>query len=233
MGTRLLLVCLAALLTAGEALGADGYRAALDDVLRYYERFDDHERMAAILLTEVTTRPHRTAELLERATRSKLLHAHLETKRLLKVVIDNGLSDPLDVVIAQQRSFSVPGLHHRVIELPPSPQTFIFACPAQNFIDELSIPLISPPTTRDHLIINVGKRNSYVLTGYDVQADVRIPDDGTIGWPRRLEKPAYFWFALDELFPPLPSRVSMRARPLRSRPPRFVTVLRIRPPGIH
>lgn len=233
LGCRTLCLSLVLILLLSPSLWAKKkkYMDHLNDILSYYEYFGDYQKMANILTEEIVTRPFRTKELLHRATKDPQVYSYLISRKKMKVVIDNCFRGPLDVVIGQQHSFKIPLLSHKIVHLPPKRHNFIFSCSAESYLGELSIPFISPPDDKDHIIINVGRRNTYRIIGYDVLLGVRKVPEVSRGYPITLNKPEYFWLRLDDLFPPLPSRNTFRRRAIREKPSRFVTLYRIRPRG--
>ncbi len=233
--SELLIICLFLLSTSivQAAPKRKKYMDHLNDVLNYYEYFKDYEKMAEILKDEITTKPFRTKELLLRATKDPLVYSFLKTRRKMKVVLDNCFRAPLEVVIGQQHSFEIPMLSHKIIHLPPEKHNFIFSCREESFLGELSIPIISPPAEKDHLVINIGRRNNYKIIGYDVVLSQRVLPEKSRGYPIVMKKPEYFWLRLDDLFPSVPNRNLFRRRAIREKPNRFVTLYRLRPRGTY
>ena len=225
------LLLLLLLTSPSTAAAKKKYGDHLNDILNYYQYFGDYQKMAKILTDEIITRPFRTKELLHRATKDPQVYSYLKSRKKMKVVIDNCFRGPLEVVIGQQHSFEIPLLTHKIVHLPPEKQSFIFSCRAESYLGELTIPLISPLSEKDHIIINVGKRNDYRVVGYDVLLSVRKVPEVSRGYPIILSKPEYFWLRLDDLFPSLPNRNVYRRRAIREKPNRFVTLYRIRPRG--
>lgn len=214
---------------------AEGKTALLNDLdreLSHYERLSDYEKMSKILMRELRSYPRATAEILKKVEGNQYLYSYFKSERKLKVIIDNGFQSRLDVLIGDRHSFSIPLLSHECILLAPEEKDFIFSCPEEGFLRELSIPVISPPSERDHLIINVGRINDYRILLHERSLGQRKVPSIVEAWPFNLSKPEYFYLPLDELFPKLPKRIHCKRNP-RARNANIIALYRIRPEGIH
>jgi len=145
--------------------------------------------------------PAHTTEILDLLLEFPMVRAYLRDKRQLPLVIDNSLPQQISVHKDNDTFIHVRAFGHAVIACSPADVTVRVHCPHLNWRKSYELKLISPRDKRDHIVLNVGKRNSYFISGYDVDSARRHVGHSTNGWPTRLTRPEMFWFRGDEIFP--------------------------------
>lgn len=202
-----LLLALTLLLGAAPASSVDAFRAALEDIVARHAVHDDDATAARILAEQLSLHPDRTETILAVAVASPRLFSYLHGTKPLEVIFDNGLPDAVEVRVDEDRRIRIPGQAHRSLLLSPGRHAVVMVSDDARFLAETGLITISPPTVRDRLLVNVGRWNSYRLTGYEHPQAQRRAGDPSRGWPRLLRRPRLAWLQVDEVFPPEPRPV--------------------------
>jgi len=160
------------------------HKALLDIV---YEELEDHPRQALPLLEYVLTHPR--------------IFNLAKDNGLMQVVLDNSFNWPVRITIGINTIFTIPPYSSKIIKLTPGYHELIFFSKHLNFLQEITIPAISPQNNSCYLIYNIGGRNSYRICHFNKRKELRKDNDKTRGWPEILRKPECFWIKCTELFP--------------------------------
>jgi hypothetical protein len=169
--------------------------------------------------------PNATESILGTLLDYPSVRSYLVSKRRLPIIVDNGLPHEIILRIGPDVYRAIPAFRHAELSLPPSSLRLTVLCPHVRWETSYDLSLISPRDHRDHLVVNVGRRNSYRIEAFDLDASRRHKGHATRGWPQRLDRPRIFWFRGDEIFPP---RLSNPWSP-NERPHPIVSLRRLRP----
>lgn len=199
---------LAATLTLGAASTPSdaAFRPVLEGLVARHAVHDDEATAARILERMLPLHPDRTETILAVAVASPRLFSYLHGTKPLEVIFDNGLPEAVEVRVDEDRRVRIPGGSHRSMHLEPGRHAVVVS-DGSSFLSETGLIAISPPTPRDRLLVNVGRWNSYRLTGYDRPQALRRAGDPSRGWPVLLRRPRMVWLQVDEIFPPEPRPV--------------------------
>jgi hypothetical protein len=161
----------------------------------------DYKRVRDILYDELSNNPLQALPILHYIVNTEAVFNYSMSRGPLTVILDNSKKWPVEVSIGKNTSFVIAGNSSKEIKLDPGYHSLVFFIDEINYLEELRLPIVSPPEEKCYLIYNIGRKNSYQITYFDKRKELRKDFDKTRGWPELLRTPECLWIQCTELFP--------------------------------
>ena len=177
------------------------YITLLKKELAFYYRMEDYKTIRDILYDELSDHPLQALPILEYILSDRPVFNFSMSNGPLTVILDNSRKWPVEVSIGNNTKFIIKEHSSRQIQLDPGYHSLVFFIDELDYLEEIRLPVISPPGDKHYLIYNIGNKNSYRISHFETRKELRKNSDKTRGWPHLLRTPKCFWIECTELFP--------------------------------